>query len=177
MKASTVVYYEQKVTEIMDFIQHHYHEPLTLSVLAKTFALSPFHLSRMFKKITKQKISTYLNQVRVEKALSLITTTDKRIHDIAWETGFNDYETLSRNFKKQYKVAPEDLRTIISVIKNQTNLSTGFVIQCRHAMHEHLESIKECLPPGTGYVYKAERNKTASIKREKFIISELNEYL
>ena len=71
MKASTILYYEQKITEIIDFINNHYDQPLTLTKIAQRFAFSTFHLSRIFKKVTSQKLSTYLNQIRVEKAFSL----------------------------------------------------------------------------------------------------------
>ncbi|MBD0286782.1 MAG: helix-turn-helix transcriptional regulator [Flavisolibacter sp.] len=174
MKTSTVVYYEQKVREIIDFIQNHYDQSLTLAILDQKFALSPFHLSRIFKKIAKQKLSTYLNQIRVEKAFSLMITTNKRINDIAFETGFNDYETLSRSFKKHYKVAPEDLRTIVSIIKMQANLPTGCIVQYRYAVQGNKETIEKYLIPGAHYVYKAERNKGTSSKREKFTITPFN---
>ncbi len=49
-------------------------------------------------------------KVRLENAAFDLKTTDKSVLDIALSSGYNAYESLTRTFKKYFKVSPKEYR-------------------------------------------------------------------
>lgn len=97
---------EQAVT----YIHTNYMYRLTLSDTAKHCAVSPEHLSRVFKKETGFGFSEYLNLYRLKKAESLLTGGQiKSISQVALLCGFNDSNYFSVSYKKMYGVAPSQV--------------------------------------------------------------------
>ena len=62
----------EKIFPIIQYIQEHYAEDLSLESIAETFYLSKSHLSRTFKKVTGVTLNTYISTVRIFKAKSLL---------------------------------------------------------------------------------------------------------
>ena len=52
----------------------------------------------------------YLNNVRFEKALMLITDSNMRMVDICMESGFSDVKYLNRMFEKRFGCTPKAYR-------------------------------------------------------------------
>ena len=74
------------------------------------------HLSRLFKDATGQTIGAYLNDLRIEHAAAMLTTTYLDIIDIALESGFENLSTFYHLFKKKKGVSPKQYRTRYSFI-------------------------------------------------------------
>ena len=53
-----------RITEIRQFVEHHYAEPLELSDLAVRFNFNYSYLSAYFSQTTKEGFSEYLNKIR-----------------------------------------------------------------------------------------------------------------
>lgn len=75
-------------------------EKLTLNQVAEKIHLSPNYLSSLFKKELGVSFVDYIAMKRVEKARTLLETTDLRIHEVAELTGFMDDSYFSKIFKK-----------------------------------------------------------------------------
>ncbi|WP_310604168.1 response regulator transcription factor [Anaerosporobacter sp.] len=88
------------------YIEQHYMDNLTLEVMAKELHMNPYYFSSYFKKNAGENFKDYLNQVRVNHALSLLITTDMKIYGIAAEVGFRDARSLTEAFQKVYKETP-----------------------------------------------------------------------
>lgn len=58
----------ERCTEIIDYIDNHYMEPLSLEMLADVFSLSKEHLSRTFKTYMDTTFKKYLTSIRVHHA-------------------------------------------------------------------------------------------------------------
>jgi AraC family transcriptional regulator len=100
------------VTQAVDFIHDNYARDLSLSDIAAAAHLSPFHLSRIFKKATGATPHQYLLQVRVNSARSLLTAGagDRSLAEVAAAVGFADQSHLTRHFKRMLGVTPKQLR-------------------------------------------------------------------
>ena len=100
------------VTQAVDFINDNYATDLSLSDIAAAAHLSPFHLSRIFKKATGVSPYQYLLQVRVNSARSLLTAGagDRSLAEVAAAVGFADQSHLTRHFKRMVGVTPKQLR-------------------------------------------------------------------
>jgi AraC family transcriptional regulator len=100
------------VTQAVNFIHENYARELSLSDIAAAAHLSPFHLSRIFKKATGVTPYQYLLQVRVNSARSLLSAGagDRSLAEVAAAVGFADQSHLTRHFKRMLGVTPKQLR-------------------------------------------------------------------
>lgn len=92
------------------YIDEHYMENLSLEVLANYIHLNPYYFSSFFKKKTGENFKDYLNKVRMENALRLLISSDKKSNEIADEVGFRDEKYFSKLFQKYYGVTPAQYR-------------------------------------------------------------------
>lgn len=100
----------RRVSDVIDFINRHYKEPLSLTDLSHQFFLSPFYLSRLFKKATGFSLTEYINSIRVKEAQELLKVNQKRIIDIALEVGYDNITHFGRVFKQITNQSPRDYR-------------------------------------------------------------------
>jgi AraC family transcriptional regulator len=100
------------VTQAVDFIHDNYAGGLSLSDIAAAAHLSPFHLSRIFKKATGVSPHQYLLQVRVNSARSLLAAGagGRSLAEVAAAVGFADQSHLTRHFKRMLGVTPKQMR-------------------------------------------------------------------
>ena len=101
---------QEKILEIVRFINANYPEPLTLPLLSRQFAISPFHLSRTFKKVTGFGFVEYLNSVRIREAERLLKGSRLPVTEIAARVGFENLTHFERVFKKISGAAPLSFR-------------------------------------------------------------------
>ena len=67
------------VSQIQGYIAEHYAEKLTLTSIANQFYISPYYLSRLFKKTINLSLIEYINGVRIKAAQNMIEK-DQRKH-------------------------------------------------------------------------------------------------
>jgi AraC-like DNA-binding protein len=94
------------VKQMLDYIQDNLHEPLSVDSIADYIGLNRMYTGRLFKQYTNHNIADYINQVRIEKAVELLETTDMKVKDIAATVGFNNTHYFIRIFKKIKQVTP-----------------------------------------------------------------------
>ncbi len=108
---STQKAYVKSINKALFFIEDNLDLELTLSEVAVQANYSPFHFHRIFKTITNETLTAYINRKRVEKAAALlIHQKNTSIADIYIRTGFNSNASFSRSFKQYYGVSPTTFR-------------------------------------------------------------------
>lgn len=98
------------VQKALKYLESNYSHDITLEDAAKYLQISSFYFSRVFSKVTGKTFKNYLSTIRVEKALTLIKSTNKPIIDIAYECGFNSIRTFNRVFKTIKGITPSSVR-------------------------------------------------------------------
>ncbi|WP_316831486.1 AraC family transcriptional regulator [Pedobacter aquatilis] len=83
---------------------------LTLNELADYCNLSLSSFKREFAKHYDDTPANYIKTQRLEKATDLLTVSNKRISDIAFECGFNDLANFTRSFHDKYGISPSQFR-------------------------------------------------------------------
>lgn len=102
--------YNQKIVEILNYINDHLAEEISVERLADTFYVSKYHLMRTFKKETGYTIHRYLTEKRMilakEKLLKGIPVVK-----VSEECGYGDYSTFLRAFSQNTGMTPSDFVT------------------------------------------------------------------
>lgn len=93
-------------------IQHHYAEPLSLSLLAARYYRNPSYLSRAFKERYRVGLMSFLAETRIEQAKILLKTTDYRISKIAHMVGYPDEKYFCRVFKRISGLSPAEYQSL-----------------------------------------------------------------
>ncbi len=100
----------KKLDSIANYIAAHYTEPLTLTVLAKHFKLSPSYIARMFRNELGIKPSAYIHQVKIAAAKALLLESDMSINEISEKLGYSDIYYFSKVFKRLIGSSPLQFR-------------------------------------------------------------------
>ena len=101
---------EEWVTQINDYIEQHFHEHITLDILADACHGSPYHLQRIYKKVTGNTPLDYIQHQRMEKAKLLLKTTDQKVEQIGQVVGFSNTPYFITLFKKFTGITPRKYR-------------------------------------------------------------------
>lgn len=99
-----------RIQEIISYIDENYASAITLASLAESLYLSPQYLSKFFKQHFHKTFYDYLNQVRLEHALTEIQYTTTSITKIAFNNGFPNLTAFNKTFKDFYKTTPSSYR-------------------------------------------------------------------
>ncbi|WP_397540158.1 bifunctional transcriptional activator/DNA repair enzyme AdaA [Rummeliibacillus pycnus] len=103
---------EEWVLQINYYIEHHFHEHLTLDILADACHGSPYHLQKIYKKVTGYAPIDYIQHIRVEEAKVLLKTTQQKIEQIGQAVGFSNTPYFITLFKKITGLTPRKYRFI-----------------------------------------------------------------
>lgn len=100
----------ETVEQVCAYLSANYPKKFSLSEVAARFYLSPYYLSRLFKRVTGQSIVDYLNQRRIQAAQKLLETTDLSISSVAEQTGFASAAHFRRVFREEVGTGPLQYR-------------------------------------------------------------------
>ncbi|MBE6577382.1 MAG: AraC family transcriptional regulator [Ruminococcaceae bacterium] len=94
-------------TQTIAYIKENYKYDMTLSDLAARCAVTPEHLSRIFKRDTGFGISEYVSMIRLQQAQMLLRTDSKlSVAEVSERCGFSDSNYFSKRFKEMYGMSP-----------------------------------------------------------------------
>lgn len=93
-------HYSACIGAMVDTIHHEYGKHLGMDLFAGKYKMAPEYLSTLFAKETGKTFSSYLKEVRMQKAKQLLEETDMKIYEIACQTGYPDQKYFSKVFKE-----------------------------------------------------------------------------
>lgn len=105
---------DKVLRDAMDYIQEKYSEKIRLSDISEYAHISTRECSRKFMKVLNITPMNYLTFIRLQKAASMLQTTDKSIGDIAYENGFASGSHFTKLFKEHYKLTPIEYRNVLN---------------------------------------------------------------
>jgi AraC-type DNA-binding domain-containing proteins len=98
--------FSDKLKQVLDYIELHYAEPITVSELAKLCYFSDYHFMRFFKKHMSMTCVEYINNLRLEKSVELFEKGNSSILEVSLSVGFHNLSYFHRAFKKKYHMTP-----------------------------------------------------------------------
>ncbi|MBE9158561.1 helix-turn-helix transcriptional regulator [Nodosilinea sp. LEGE 06152] len=99
-----------QVKRVLEYIQAHLSQELSLDAMAAQVGLSRSHFAHQFKQAMGVAPHQYVSQQRVEKAQRLLRSRQIPITDIALECGFANQSHLTKVFKKHTGTTPKAYR-------------------------------------------------------------------
>ena len=102
--------HNETVEQVCAYLAANYQQKFSLTEVAARFYLSPYYLSRLFRRVTGQSIVDYLNNRRIEAAQKLLETTELSISAVAEQTGFASAAHFRRVFREVMGEGPLQYR-------------------------------------------------------------------
>ncbi len=100
----------ERIRRIMEYIQAHYAEKITLEELAEQIHLCRSESCRLFKRYMKESMFDYLLDYRIERSLELLRRPELDVTQIAGQTGFTSPGYFSKIFKRKMGCTPLEYR-------------------------------------------------------------------
>ena len=111
---------ENRIANIIKYINEHFTEDLNLDRIADMFYVSKSHLCYYFKNCTGTTILNYIKDLRLAHAVKLVVTTQYKSIDIGLECGYTSVSNFLRDFKKKYGVSPMIMRRNNELSQNKS---------------------------------------------------------
>lgn len=93
------------------YINLNYRDPdLTLTTTADAFHMNEYYISSIFKQSTGINFSTYVDQVRIQKAQELLRESSLKTKEISEMVGYTSSNSFCRAFKRVTGMNPTDYR-------------------------------------------------------------------
>ena len=100
----------ERLTPALQYIEQNYTEPITVEQLSRVLCLSNDRSSHLFREGVGQSPLQYINEIRLRKAMSLLTTGEHSVTEVALAVGFSDYNHFGRLFRRRYGCTPSQAR-------------------------------------------------------------------
>jgi AraC-like DNA-binding protein len=99
-----------RLGELLAWLDRHYHEQIGLADLLRHAHMAPSTLERHFHAAFGMAPWAYVRNLRLRKAMALLTNTNASIGEIAVQVGMKDANYFSRAFVKYTGVSPREYR-------------------------------------------------------------------
>lgn len=96
---------DRKILDILQYINEHIGDELSIDSIAERFFISKFHMMRRFKEETGYTVHSYVSNKRLLNARQMIASGEGAM-DVCYKCGFKDYSTFSRAYGKMFGVSP-----------------------------------------------------------------------
>ena len=110
LELSRVGLVDRRIRRSVELMHAQLDQDLSLKSLAAASYLSPFHFSRLFKKLTGVTPHNYLAAVRATRAQSLLATTDMSITEIGIRVGYLSASHFTKAFRFSTGTTPREFR-------------------------------------------------------------------
>jgi len=102
--------YQQAFERAIIYMETHLDENISVHDVAKASGYSYYHFTRIFQSVLGENIGNYIQKRRLSSAAQKLLYSDRKIIDIAIESGFDSPESFSRAFKNVYQINPTAYR-------------------------------------------------------------------
>jgi AraC-like DNA-binding protein len=100
----------EKLDIVINHINKNLNSRISIASLADLMCITPDHFSKVFKKIMGMSPSEYVQMKRIERAQTLLLTSQLSILEIAEKVGINNLSQFSHLFSKLTRCSPRAYR-------------------------------------------------------------------
>ena len=96
--------------DVIEFIDQHFSEKITIELIAKNFFFNPAYLGRAFRDYYKMSIKDYIKEKRIKQALELLIETSMTVESIAAQVGYASRTRFYADFEEIIGKRPNNVR-------------------------------------------------------------------
>jgi len=101
-----------RLRRVLEFLEVHLCEDISLQDLASQACLSPYHFSRLFHEATGLPPHRYVVKRRIEAAKAQLASSRSSLAEVALDSGFGSQANFSRTFRKVTGLTPGQFRAL-----------------------------------------------------------------
>lgn len=101
---------DSMLSQVLDCIEEHLTEDLSLAYLSSLTGLSSYHFCRVFKKLTGYSPHQYVLARRIARARELLSFSNDTLANIAYTSGFSSQAHMTDVFQKRIGITPGQYR-------------------------------------------------------------------
>jgi beta-xylosidase/AraC-like DNA-binding protein len=113
---------DERIAEVIDYMERNYDQPITLEEMAKKTYLSSAYLSRYFKQKAGIGFSRFLMNIRLNHSVKDLLYTADSISQISLKNGFPNTKSFTSLFKEVYGETPHEYRVNHSAQKQEDSV-------------------------------------------------------
>ncbi|TYP77538.1 helix-turn-helix domain-containing protein [Paenibacillus methanolicus] len=152
---------ESAIQPAIDYVEANLGEPLELAQIAHAAAMSVPNLYRLFYAATGHPIKTYIRNRRINEAANRLRHTALPAIEIAFDCGFDTYQTFLRTFKRTTGLTPVQYRESANIYSFESFDAPGPSVTAggREEALDRCSDVRVMhLPPmqGLGYMHAAD---------------------
>lgn len=102
----------ERIKNVLSYIENNYRTRISIASAAEDLNISSYYFCRFFKYMTGRTLTEYINYYSVNKASQLLLEGDRKITDIAFDTGFENVSYFIKVFKKLKGFTPAEFRKL-----------------------------------------------------------------
>ena len=103
----------RRMMMVTDYIKNNLTaDDLSQGTMAEMAGISKDYFSRIFKNLTGMNYSKWLNTIRIEKAIELLSQKDLNLTEVAMMSGFQSIPSFNRVFREDKGMAPGEYRNL-----------------------------------------------------------------
>ena len=110
------------------YLKEHCAQQVSLADLSDYVHFSPSYVSSMFKTFMGVGYKEYLTRIRIERACEMLKTSNLKVYEIASQSGYNDYVSFVKSFKKEIGITPQKYRRAAHDSKRNKEGTGGMVV-------------------------------------------------
>lgn len=110
LKRTTYDPLESIIVDTQKMIELNYWKDIHLNDIASGVGVSPFYLNRLFKNRTELTPRMYLENVRIEKAKELLTSTTLNSTEVGYQVGYKSISSFYNAFKRRTRFTPSQFQ-------------------------------------------------------------------
>ena len=100
----------KNLNKVFDHVMLHYNEKITLESVSSLVYMTPNAFCRYFKKHTQKSFSSFLIEVRVNKACKMLQDEANSVSDSCYSSGYNNKSNFHRHFLRVVGLTPNEYK-------------------------------------------------------------------
>ncbi|MCM3702807.1 response regulator [Paenibacillus macerans] len=103
-----------RLLAVDQFLDEHADRMITSVEMAEHLHLNPSYFSRYFKKLAGVNFTDYVNQYKINMAITMLSRQNETVENVAYTLGFSDRAYFSKVFKKYSGKSPSEYKNQMS---------------------------------------------------------------